>query len=116
MSFLERLDEGAVVGVRPNDVVLGNGPHRGTVEVVEVLGHEGMVHLRVGTESVIARIDGPALDTPPVVGSEVAFGFGRVHRFGRSSGERLPDSEDGGGRRPLRNASPDTVPNEAPSE
>ncbi len=116
MSFLETLEPDAVVGVRPNDVVLGSGPYRGTVEVVEVLGHEGMVHLRVGTESVIARIDGPSLDAPPVVGSEVAFGFGRLHRFDRSSGERLPDSGDGGGRRPLRNASPGTVPNEAPSE
>ena len=115
MSFLEAFDPDAVLGVRPNDVTLGSGPHRGVVEVVEVLGHEGMVHLRVGTESVVARIDGTAVEAPPAVGSEVACGFGRVHRFDRSSGERLPDAGDGGGA-PLRNASPGSVVNEALTE
>ncbi|HND00222.1 MAG TPA: ATP-binding cassette domain-containing protein, partial [Myxococcota bacterium] len=58
MNFLEKVEAGVVVGVRPNDVVLGAGPLRGQVEVVERMGFESMVHLRVGGEALVVRVEG----------------------------------------------------------
>jgi ABC-type sugar transport system ATPase subunit len=83
MNFLERLESGAVVGVRPHEVRIGTGPHRARVEVVERLGYEAMVHLRLGEETLVARVEGEA----PT--GEVAVGFDRVCRFDRTTGERL---------------------------
>jgi ABC-type sugar transport system ATPase subunit len=83
MNFLERLEPGAVVGVRPHEVRIGTGPHRARVEVVERLGYEAMVHLRLGEEALIARVEGEAPS------GEVSVGFERVCRFDRTTGERL---------------------------
>ncbi len=83
MNFLERLEPGVVLGVRPNDVVVGSGPHRGTVEVVERMGFESMVHLRVGDEPLVARVEGE----PPA--GDVSFGFSAVYRFDPATGARL---------------------------
>ena len=58
MNFLERLEPGTVVGVRPEAIRLGIGPHTAEVEVVERLGHESHVHLRLGGEAVVARVEG----------------------------------------------------------
>jgi ABC-type sugar transport system ATPase subunit len=86
MNFLERLED-AVVGVRPNDVRLGpDEPLRGRVELVERLGFEAMVHVRVGEEIVIARVEGAV--TP----GETRVGFHRAYRFDRATGARLPDA------------------------
>jgi ABC-type sugar transport system ATPase subunit len=82
MSFLERIED-AVVGVRPEDVVIGEGPHRARVEVVERLGFEAHVHLRLGEEALVARIEGAAPE------GEVSLGFRRVYRFDRATGARL---------------------------
>ena len=83
MNFLERLEDAAVVGVRPNNVRIGQGPHRARVEVVERLGYEALVHLRLGQETLVARVEGE------VPSGEVSLGFARVCRFDRASGERL---------------------------
>ena len=83
MNFLERVEPGTVVGVRPNDVRIGAGPHRGRIDVVERLGFESMLHLDVGGERVIARIEGD----PPT--GEVQLGFDRAYRFEPSTGRRL---------------------------
>ena len=82
MNFLTRL-ETAVVGVRPEDVRLGSGPHRAQVEVVERLGFEAHVHLRLGEETLVARVEGPS----PT--GEVAVDLRRVLRFDPVSGARL---------------------------
>jgi ABC-type sugar transport system ATPase subunit len=81
MNFLEKL-EADVVGVRPNDVTLGDGPHEATIEVVEKLGFEAHVHLRLGEESLVARVEG----NPPT--GRVRVGFRRAYRFDRTTGER----------------------------
>jgi len=81
MNFLERL-EADVVGVRPNDVTLGAGPHEAEVEVVEKLGFEAMIHLRLGEEALVARVEGPA----PT--GRVRLDFTRAYRFDRATGER----------------------------
>ncbi len=82
MNFLSRL-ESAVVGVRPEDVVIGAGPHRARVEVVERLGFEAHVHLRLGDEALVARIEGPA------PAGEVSVDLRRVLRFDPATGARL---------------------------
>ncbi|MDP2315974.1 MAG: ABC transporter ATP-binding protein [Pseudomonadota bacterium] len=81
MNFLERVADD-VVGVRPNDVRIGAGPHEATVEVVEKLGFEAMVHLRVGTEVLVARVEGA------VPSGTVRVDFARAYRFDRATGER----------------------------
>ncbi len=81
MNFLERLED-HVVGVRPNDVVLGAGPHEAEVEVVEKLGFESMIHLRLGEEALVARVEGA---TPT---GRVRLDFARAYRFDRATGER----------------------------
>ena len=84
MSFLEELEEDAVVGVRPHEILLGQGPHQARVEVVETLGFESFVHLRLGDEPLVARVEG----TPPPRGP-VNLRFGRSLRFDRTTGQRL---------------------------
>jgi multiple sugar transport system ATP-binding protein len=82
MNFLERLGDD-VVGVRPNDVRLGEGPHEATVEVVEKLGFEAMVHLRLGEEPLVARVEG-ALPS-----GRVRVAFTRAYAFDRATGARI---------------------------
>ncbi len=83
MNFLEHLGD-AVVGVRPNDVRVGEGPYEATVEVVERLGFESMVHVRLGDEVLVARVEGAV----PV--GRVRIGFARSYAFDRVTGSRLP--------------------------
>ncbi|MEC7946118.1 MAG: sn-glycerol-3-phosphate ABC transporter ATP-binding protein UgpC [Myxococcota bacterium] len=91
MSFLERLDPDAVVGVRPHEVRLGpdivpaqGGVHPCTIEVVETLGFESFVHLRIGDETLVARVEGP----PPSRGP-ADVQLGQVYRFDPESGDRI---------------------------
>jgi ABC-type sugar transport system ATPase subunit len=85
MVFLEELEDGCVVGVRPSDVMLGTGPIQATVDVVEPLGAQSFVHLRVGTERIVAM--GSAAVVP---GSEIAVQLQNTHRFCSKTGVRLP--------------------------
>ena len=91
MSFLEALEPDAVVGVRPHevrvggDIVDGEGPvYEALVEVVETLGFESFVHLRIGAEPLVARVEG----VPPARG-ETRVQLGRVYRFEPQSGARI---------------------------
>ena len=91
MSFLERFEEGVVLGVRPHEVHIGEDSDGETgmvvdahVEVVETLGFESFVHLRIGDESLVARIEG----VPPAPGP-VRARLGRVYRFDPVSGDRI---------------------------
>jgi ABC-type sugar transport system ATPase subunit len=86
MNFLGGLGP-LVVGVRPEDVRIGEGPHRARVEVVERLGFESHVHLRLGAEALVARVEGP----PPE--GEVAVGFARSFHFDPATGARRRDVE-----------------------
>lgn len=93
MSFLDTIDPDAVVGVRPHevrlgaDIVEGAGPtFDATVEVVETLGFESFVHLRLGTtdDTVVARVEGK----PPQRGAS-RIQLGHTYRFDRQTGARL---------------------------
>jgi len=95
MNFLENLEQDCVVGVRPQHVILGQGPLRARADVVEPLGTESLVHLemlggRAGAggrekkgDHVVARTE-----QPPEPG-ELAVEFRRTYRFDRDSGEAL---------------------------
>ncbi len=91
MSFLVRLEEGVQVGVRPHEVRLGGairedgGPvHDAEVIVVETLGFESFVHLELGGEPLVARVEG----TPPPRGP-TRVQLGRVYRFDAGTGARI---------------------------
>jgi len=89
MSFLEKVDDDAVIGVRPHEVFLdSDGPGRtldATVEVVETLGFESFVHAKVaGGDTVVARVEG----TPPKRGP-TTLRLGRTYRFDPQTGARI---------------------------
>jgi len=83
MCFLHSLENDTVVGVRPHEVRLGEGPLEGVVRLVEPMGSEAFVHLAVGEDTLVARVT-----TPPVVGDTVAVGLGHTYRFEPSVGAR----------------------------
>jgi ABC-type sugar transport system ATPase subunit len=83
MNFLEKLEDDAVVGVRPQHVTLGEGPYTARVDVIEPLGTESLVHMDLGGEHLVGRTE-----SPPEPG-EIAIGFSRTYRFDRVSGEAL---------------------------
>ena len=83
MSFLEELEDD-VLGVRPHQITLGEGPLQVDVEVVETLGFESFVHLRLGNEALTARVEGP----PPARGPTQARILDAC-RFDRETGARV---------------------------
>ncbi len=84
MSFLERVEPGVVLGVRPHDVELVDDGLPATAEVVETMGFESFVHLDLGGESLVARVEG----APPRTGP-VHLRLGRTYRFDAGTGARL---------------------------
>tara|TARA_B100000029_G_scaffold431491_1_gene443129 strand:+ start:84 stop:374 length:291 start_codon:yes stop_codon:yes gene_type:complete len=48
----------ASLGIRPHDLVRGDGPLEGHVEVVEALGWEAFAHVRVNDLLLVARLEG----------------------------------------------------------
>ena len=85
MNFLDGVEPGLTVGVRPEAVRLGEGPYEADVEVVERLGFESHVHLRLGSESLVARVEGAGPR------GRVRLGFARTYRFDSATGARLAD-------------------------
>jgi multiple sugar transport system ATP-binding protein len=86
------LGEGApgavLVGVRPEDVLVGAGPFMARVRLAEPAGHECIVLLDAGGAGLSARLPG---DARVAIGETVPFGLRleRAHVFERSSGRRL---------------------------
>jgi len=77
------------VGVRPDDVRLGIGPHRARVKVVEPIGHESIVLIdQDGAGTITVRIPG---DTDLRPGETVPFDLRaeNIHVFGGADGLRL---------------------------
>jgi multiple sugar transport system ATP-binding protein len=77
-----------VLGIRPEDIILGEGPFNATIRVIEPTGHETIVVAGSGPDTLVARM-GP--DTRLVGGEAVSFGLNtrRLHAFDAASGERL---------------------------
>jgi multiple sugar transport system ATP-binding protein len=76
-----------LVGIRPEHLRLGpagSATVTGTVSLVEHLGHETLVHLRVAATPVVVRCDAAAaVPAVPAVGDEVGLSFPaeHLHRF-----------------------------------
>lgn len=87
MSFLQTLEPGVVLGVRPHQVQIGHGPLTAEVDVVEHLGTESFVHLIMGDERLVARAPGGT----EVTGT-VQVSLDAPLRFDPSSGARLVGS------------------------
>jgi len=86
MGFLEHVEEGVVLGIRPNHVTLvpaGQGTYAAHIEMVERLGFESLVHLRVGADRLVARVEGD----PPEKGP-VGVNLEKVLRFDGNGGRR----------------------------
>jgi multiple sugar transport system ATP-binding protein len=78
-----------VLGIRPEDVVLGEGPCVGRIRLVEPTGHEQIVALDLpGGDSLTVRA---APDAPLRAGEAVAWSVRpqRLHLFDASNGQRL---------------------------
>ena len=84
MSFLQNLEPGVDVGVRPLHVLLGLGELQAQVDVVETMGFESYVHLTLNGEPLVARVEG----APPARGP-VRVALQHTHRFDRTTGARL---------------------------
>jgi multiple sugar transport system ATP-binding protein len=77
-----------MVGVRPEDLTLGKGPHQATVRVLEPAGHETLIIMDAGTDPLIARAR-PDTDVAP--GETISFDVrhDRLHCFDAGTGQRL---------------------------
>ena len=84
MCFLSGLEDGVLVGVRPHHVRLGEGDLEGEVCLVEPLGSESFVHLKVADDQLVARVQ-----QSPAVGETVRFSLGQTLRFEPGTGRRL---------------------------
>jgi multiple sugar transport system ATP-binding protein len=79
-----------LVGVRPEHLRIDPaGAVRATVTLVEHLGHETLVHLRLGETAVAARLD--AAEPTPERGDEVGLSVKEMHlhRFDPTTGQRV---------------------------
>jgi multiple sugar transport system ATP-binding protein len=76
------------LGVRPEDITLGEGPFRATIRVVEPTGHETIVMAEIGGETAVLRA---SADSGLAVGTEKAFELktSRLHAFDTVNGQRL---------------------------
>lgn len=76
----EYTGKGVTAGIRPESLQPGKGPLSGKVELVEHLGSEIVLHARIGTKSIIAKL-GP--DFQKSRGDDVSFSLAwkGVHFF-----------------------------------
>lgn len=79
-----------VLGIRPEDLVLGEGPLRGTVQLVEVTGAQALLTFEctAARQPVVALVDA---DSNPDIGADVSAcaPTDRIHIFDRRTGDRL---------------------------
>ena len=84
-------DEGTavVLGVRPEDVVLGERRRsRATVKVVEPTGHESIVFFDLTDHTVVGRV-GPDVQLAPGQPVGLTLNAAKLHFFGADGGRRL---------------------------
>ena len=83
--------ESITVGLRPEHLSAGSGygpEFTFTVDTVEALGADSLVHGIVGTGTLVARVDGHAT---PAIGASLTFHArpGKLYFFDTASGKRL---------------------------
>jgi sn-glycerol 3-phosphate transport system ATP-binding protein len=78
----------AVLGLRPEQVQLGGRQATASCEMVESLGADHLVHVKLGTQDLIVRTGD---DANPEPGSALGLGFAAsaIHWFDAGSGQRV---------------------------
>ncbi|MDI6851055.1 MAG: sn-glycerol-3-phosphate ABC transporter ATP-binding protein UgpC [bacterium] len=77
----------AVLGVRPEDIILNQGDFRALIEFYELLGNETIVYLRSEEQPLIARAHASYV---PKTGEYITFTFsGKIHLFDKETEESL---------------------------
>ena len=84
MNLIE--EEDCTLGVRPTDIEIGAGDLHATVDLVESLGAEALIHLDLDGKALLAQVPEPI---SVEVGSTIALQFKKVHRFDQNTGTRL---------------------------
>ncbi len=81
---------GAILGIRPEHLQIGNIGWAVQVDTIEMLGAERLIYCRMGDEFLIVRAD-ESLSSPPAIGStiHIAPRADRLHWFDAASGRRL---------------------------
>lgn len=78
----------ATLGVRPEDLVIGETGWPATVDLVENLGADVLVHLLCGEKTLVTRTTGD----PPNIEASVRIQPRRIHLFGLD-GDRLEPAD-----------------------
>ena len=82
--------EGAILGIRPEHLVIGNtGGWEAVVETTELLGAEKLIYVRVGGEQIIVRSDESVAVPQPGSTLHLTPREDRMHWFDAASGKRL---------------------------
>ncbi|MCY7370023.1 MAG: TOBE domain-containing protein, partial [Polaromonas sp.] len=81
---------GALLGIRPEHLLLGSSGWPVQVETIEMLGAERLLYCRLGEEALIVRTD-ESLSSAPDIGAtlHVAPRTDRLHWFDAQTGQRL---------------------------
>ena len=82
---------GAILGIRPEHLQIGNTGWTVQVDTIEMLGAERLIYCRMDDEFLIVRAD-ESLSSPPAIGStiHIAPRTDRLHWFDAATGQRLP--------------------------
>jgi multiple sugar transport system ATP-binding protein len=78
-----------ILGARPEDIVIGQGPAQATIRIVEPTGHETIIMAEIGGEPVVLRT-APDSRLKPGERIPIAFRGARLHAFDSVTGKRLP--------------------------
>ena len=83
---------GALLGIRPEHLDIGDGGWAVQIEAVEMLGAERLVYARLGAESLVIRIHED--QGAPALGATIRVQprADRLHWFDAASGQRRPDA------------------------
>ncbi|MBC7445816.1 MAG: sn-glycerol-3-phosphate import ATP-binding protein UgpC [Polaromonas sp.] len=81
---------GAILGIRPEHLLVGSTGWKVTVDTIEMLGAERLLYCRLGDEFLIVRTD-ESLSLAPSIGQtlQVAPRPDRLHWFDAATGQRL---------------------------
>jgi multiple sugar transport system ATP-binding protein len=85
------LQRDIAIGVRPENLLPANGDagaFASTIEMIEALGNETLVNVRVGPQALVSRM-APRTLPPPGESLPLAISPGRWHAFDAATGERL---------------------------
>ncbi|CDS53789.1 Glycerol-3-phosphate ABC transporter, ATP-binding protein UgpC (TC 3.A.1.1.3) [Polaromonas sp. CG9_12] len=81
---------GAILGIRPEHLLVGDSGWKVVVDTVEMLGAERLLYCRLGDEFLIVRTD-ESLSSAPTIGAtlQVTPRPDRLHWFDAATGQRL---------------------------